>query len=74
MLHMLVHKYRHVYLFFKENCATENTISYLLKSPEALCGRQVRDLVRGGSLKPDINGVEAVRFILKLFYASNNSH
>ena len=62
MLHMLIYKYRHVYLSFKEDGAAENTISYLLKSPTALCGRQVRDSVRGGSLKPNINGVEAVRF------------
>lgn len=73
-LHMLVHKSRHVYLSFRENCAAENTMSYLLRKPRGLCGRQVTDWVRGGSLKPDINGVEAGRFILKLFYASNNNY
>lgn len=45
-----------------------------LESSEILCGRQVRGWVRGGILKPDINGVEAGRFTLKLFYVSHNGY
>lgn len=47
---------------------------YLLRKPEALHGREVRGSVRGGTLKEDINGVEAGGFTLKLFYASHNAY
>lgn len=57
--------------FFKNRTVLQKTLQVIyLKSPEALRGRQVRGLVRGGLLKQDVNEVEGGRLTLKLFYAS----